>query len=88
MDLLRFVRGCTFDDFLFAPQKGILPRRDPDVVDLSCKFSENLTLKRPIISAEERSLSSILRSKLLTALKNNDVPGRLNARGLHAVWTI
>jgi len=26
MDLLQFVRGCTFDDFLFTPQHGILPR--------------------------------------------------------------
>jgi hypothetical protein len=31
---------------------------------------------------EERSLSSILRSKLLITLINNDVPGKLNARAL------
>jgi hypothetical protein len=31
--------------------------------------------------AEERSLSSILRSKLLTTLINNDVSGKLNAGG-------
>ena len=31
---------------------------------------------------EERSLSSILRSKLLTTLISNDVSGRVNARGL------
>ena len=31
---------------------------------------------------EERSLSSILRSKLLTTLINNDVSGKVNARGL------
>ena len=30
---------------------------------------------------EERSLSSILRSKLLTTLINNDVSGKVNARG-------
>jgi IMP dehydrogenase len=65
MDLLRFVRGCTFDDFIFAPQKGILPRRDPDVVDLSCKFSENLTLKRPIISA---NMDTITRSAMAIVL--------------------
>jgi hypothetical protein len=35
MDLLQFVRGCTFDDFLFTPQKGLLPRRDPNVIDLT-----------------------------------------------------
>jgi hypothetical protein len=33
---------------------------------------------RPV---EERSLSSILRSKLLTALTNNDVSGKVNASG-------
>ena len=31
---------------------------------------------------EERSLSSILRSKLLTALINNDVWGKVNAGGV------
>jgi len=31
---------------------------------------------------EERSLSSILRSELLTTLINNDVSGKVNARGL------
>ena len=51
MNLLEIVRGCTFDDFLFAPQCGVLPRRDPEVVDLSARFSEHLTLKRPIVSA-------------------------------------
>ena len=47
MDLLPFVRGCTFDDFLFAPQHGILPRRDPDTVDLSTRFSVHVVIKRP-----------------------------------------
>jgi IMP dehydrogenase len=50
-DLLDFVRGCTFDDFLLAPRCGVLPSRDPDVVDLSARFSEHLTLRRPLISA-------------------------------------
>jgi hypothetical protein len=31
---------------------------------------------------EERSLSSILRSNLLTTLINNDLSGKVNARGL------
>src|SRR3954468_11831223 len=35
MDLLQFVRGCTFDDFLLAPHLGVLPRRDPAIVDLA-----------------------------------------------------
>ena len=32
MDLLQFVRGCTFDDFLLMPQLGTLPSRDPAVI--------------------------------------------------------
>src|SRR5438552_2514582 len=51
MDLLHFVRGCAFDDFLFTPQQGILLRRDPNLVDLSARFSEGVTLKRPLVSA-------------------------------------
>lgn len=51
MNLLEFVRGCTFDDFLFTPQCGVLPRRDPDRVDLSARLTDRLTLKRPIVSA-------------------------------------
>ena len=51
MDLLEFVRGCTFDDFLLTPQCGVLPRRDPEKVDLSARVTEHLTLKRPILSA-------------------------------------
>ncbi len=51
MNLLDFVRGCTFDDFLLTPQLGVLPRRDPDKVDLSARFTEHLTLKRPLVSA-------------------------------------
>src|SRR5260221_2733397 len=51
MDLLQLVRGCTFDDFLLTPQHGTVPRRDPDAVDLSARFSEHLTLKRPLVSA-------------------------------------
>lgn len=51
MDLLELVRGCTFDDFLLTPQCGVLPRRDPQVVDLSARFSRHLMLRRPIVSA-------------------------------------
>jgi IMP dehydrogenase len=50
-DWLECVRGRTFDDFLFTPQCGVLTRRDPAAVDLSARFSEHLTLKRPIVSA-------------------------------------
>lgn len=51
MDLLEFVRGCTFDDFLLTPQCGVLPRRDPHAVDLSARFSRRITLRRPLVSA-------------------------------------
>ncbi len=49
--VLELVRGCTFDDFIFAPQRSVLLRRDPAVIDLSCRLSRRLTLKRPIVSA-------------------------------------
>jgi len=51
MDLVTFVRGCTFDDFLLTPRCGVLPRRDPDAVDLSSRFSATVTLRRPLVSA-------------------------------------
>lgn len=51
MDLLEFVRGCTFDDFLLTPHCGVLPRRDPRLVDLSARFSRRITLRRPVVSA-------------------------------------
>jgi IMP dehydrogenase len=44
-------RGCTFDDFLLAPQFSVLERRDPSSIDLSCRFSTGIALKRPIVSA-------------------------------------
>src|SRR4051812_38089978 len=47
----RLVRGATFDDFLLTPQRSILARRDPSAIDLSCRVSQHLTLKRPIVSA-------------------------------------
>ena len=49
--VLELVRGCTFDDFIFAPQHSVLSRRDPTVIDLSCRLSRRITLKRPIVSA-------------------------------------
>jgi len=45
------VRGCTFDDFLLTPQRSVLERRDPAAIDLSCRVSQRITLKRPIVSA-------------------------------------
>ncbi len=50
-ELRTEVRGRTFDDFLLTPQFSLLARRDPAAIDLSCRFSEHLALKRPIVSA-------------------------------------
>jgi len=49
--VLELVRGCTFDDFILSPQYSVLPRRDPAVIDLSCKLTRGITLKRPVVSA-------------------------------------
>jgi IMP dehydrogenase/GMP reductase len=49
--VLELVHGCTFDDFIFAPQRSVLVRRDPSAINLSCKLSRRITLKRPIVSA-------------------------------------
>src|SRR5436190_20480932 len=45
------VHGATFDDFLLTPQRSIVARRDPSTIDLSCRVSQHLTLRRPIVSA-------------------------------------
>ncbi len=50
-NVLEAVRGCTFDDFILAPQRSVLRRRDPSAIDLSCKLSRRITLARPIVSA-------------------------------------
>ena len=49
--LMDAVRGCTFDDFLLRPQYSVLERRDPGTIDLSSRFSQHITLKRPLVSA-------------------------------------
>src|SRR5687768_10795231 len=49
--LVEEVRGCTFDDFLLRPQHSVVERRDPAAIDLSSRFSEHITLKRPLVSA-------------------------------------
>ena len=49
--LLDLARGCTFDDFILRPQKSVVPSRDPDVIDLSCRLSRRIVLNRPIVSA-------------------------------------
>jgi IMP dehydrogenase len=47
----ELVRGCTFDDFLLTPQRSVVARRDPSAIDLSCRVSQHLALRRPIVSA-------------------------------------
>jgi IMP dehydrogenase len=47
----ELVRGCTFDDFLLTPRRSIVLRRDPFAIDLSCRVSQHLALRRPIVSA-------------------------------------
>ncbi len=59
------VRGCTFDDFLFAPQFSVLERRDPSAIDLSCRLSERLTLRRPLVSA---NMDTITRAEMAIAV--------------------
>jgi IMP dehydrogenase len=49
--VLELVHGCTFDDFILAPKRSVLARRDPSSIDLSCRLSRRLTLNRPIVSA-------------------------------------
>ena len=64
-DLLDLVGGCTFDDFLFTPQYSVLERRDPSAIDLSSRLSQNLTLKRPIVSA---NMDTITRAEMAIAV--------------------
>src|SRR5258705_7309813 len=47
----QLAQGATFDDFLLTPQRSILARRDPAAIDLTCRVSQHITLKRPIVSA-------------------------------------
>lgn len=63
--LLDLVRGSTFDDFLFAPQYSVLERRDPSTIDLTCRFSAGLSLKRPIVSA---NMDTVTRSEMAIAV--------------------
>jgi IMP dehydrogenase len=80
MDLLQFVRGCTFDDFLFTPQQGCLTRRDPSMVDLSTRFSEHITIQRPLVSA---NMDTITRSAMAVVLAEEGGIGIID-RGFRA----
>jgi IMP dehydrogenase len=63
--MLSLVRGCTFDDFLLTPQLGVVPRRDPDAIDLTTPFTTQIQLRRPIVSA---NMDTITRSAMAVAL--------------------
>jgi IMP dehydrogenase len=65
MDLLELVRGCTFDDFLLTPQCGVVPSRDPAVIDLTTRFTTGVTLRRPLVSA---NMDTITRAEMATVL--------------------
>ena len=64
-DLIQLVQGCTFDDCLFTPQYSVLERRDPAAIDLSSKLSQNITLKRPIVSA---NMDTVTRAEMAIAI--------------------
>jgi IMP dehydrogenase len=80
VNLLDLVRGCTFDDFLFTPQYSVLERRDPNAIDLSCRFSQNLTLERPIVSA---NMDTITRAEMAIAVAEEGGLGVID-RGFRA----
>jgi IMP dehydrogenase len=65
MDLLRDVRGCTFDDFLLAPQYSIVDRRDPASLDLSSRLTPRLLLRRPIVSA---NMDTVTRAEMAVVM--------------------
>jgi IMP dehydrogenase len=80
LDLLALVRGRTFDDFLFTPQFGVVPSRDPSVIDLTARFTEHVTLRRPLVSA---NMDTITRAAMATVLAEEGGIGVID-RGFRA----
>jgi IMP dehydrogenase len=80
MDLLQFVRGCTFDDFLLTPQLGVVESRDPATIDLTTAFSEHVTLKHPLISA---NMDTVTRAAMAAVLAEEGGIGVID-RGFRA----
>lgn len=80
MSLLDLVRGATFDDFLFIPRLGVVPSRDPSAIDLSARFTEHLTLQRPIVSA---NMDTITRAAMAVVLAEEGGIGIID-RGFRA----
>jgi IMP dehydrogenase len=65
VNLLQFVRGCTFDDFLLTPQFGLVVSRNPAAIDLSTRFTTQIPLKRPMVSA---NMDTVTRAAMAVAL--------------------
>jgi IMP dehydrogenase len=63
--LEEIVRGCTFEDFLFSPQLGVLERRDPRSVDLTGRIAEHIRLQRPLVSA---NMDTVTRAEMAVVL--------------------
>ena len=63
--LIDLVHGTTFDDFLFNPQYSVVERRDPSTIDLTCRFSTGVPLRRPIVSA---NMDTVTRSEMAIAV--------------------
>jgi IMP dehydrogenase len=81
MSSLRdLVRGATFDDFLLTPQYSVVERRDPSTIDLSCRLTEHLTLKRPIVSA---NMDTVTRAEMAIAVAEEGGIGIID-RGFRA----
>lgn len=80
MTLPDLVRGATFDDFLFTPQLGVVPSRDPSAIDLSARLTEHLTLNRPIVSA---NMDTITRAAMAVVLAEEGGIGVID-RGFRA----
>lgn len=80
MNLLEIARGRTFDDFLFIPQLGVVPSRDPSRIDLSTRFTERLRISRPIVSA---NMDTITRAAMAIVLAEEGGIGVID-RGFRA----
>jgi len=78
--LIDAVRGCTFDDFLLRPQYSVVDRRDPATIDLSCRFSQHITLKRPLVSA---NMDTVTRAPMAIVLAEEGGLGIID-RGFRA----